>query len=116
MPFMTCRIVDVKGALEQIPYPKDVSGSLVFHTEDPLADWNTGTFALTVSDGKGTVTAAPHAQADASMPIGTLALLVFGAMDVNDLVFCEKLQGTDEALKKLEAFFPTEKCYINEWY
>ena len=116
MPFMTCRIVDVKGALEQIPYPKDSSGRLVFHTEDPLADWNTGTFTLTVSEGKGTVAATPYAKADASMPIGTLALLVFGAMDVNALVFCEKLQGTDEALKKIEAFFPTEKCYINEWY
>lgn len=116
MPFMTCRIVDVKGALEQISYPNDVCGSLTFHTEDPLAEWNTGTFTLTVADGKGTVAKLSDGQADVSMPIGTLALLVFGAMDVNDLVFCEKLQGTDKALTTLAAFFPTEKCYINEWY
>lgn len=50
------------------------------------------------------------------MPIGTLALLVFGAMDVNDLVFNEKLQGLDTALKALQALFPTEKNWINEWY
>ena len=81
-----------------------------------MAEWNTGTFTLTVSDGKGTVTKLSDGQADVSMPIGTLALLVFGAMDVNDLVFCEKLQGTDKALTTLAAFFPTEKCYINEWY
>ena len=50
------------------------------------------------------------------MPVGTLALLVFGAMDVSDLVFNEKIQGTDQALETLQALFPTEKCYINEWY
>ena len=50
------------------------------------------------------------------MPIGTLALLVFGAMDPANLAFNEKLSGSDKALQTLGAFFPTEKCYINEWY
>lgn len=50
------------------------------------------------------------------MPIGTLALLAFGAMDVNDLVFNEKLQGNEKALQTLQDLFPTEKNWINEWY
>lgn len=54
MPFMTGRIVDVKGALEQQPYRAD--GKVTFHTEDPLADWNCGTFTLTVTGGRGIVT------------------------------------------------------------
>lgn len=116
MPFMTCRIVDVKGALEQILYPDDVKGSLVFQTQDPLADWNTGTFRLTVQDGCGHVDAADGEESSVVMPIGTLALLVFGAMPVRDLVFNEKLSGHDDALHMLESFFPTETCYINEWY
>ncbi len=116
MPFMTGRIVDVKGALEQLPYPNDVDARLAFHTADPLASWNTGTYTLTVRGGRGTVIAAPQAQPDVSMPIGTLAMLAFGAVSVNDLVFCEKLQGTDNGLRQLERLFPTTKCYINEWY
>ena len=94
MPFMTGRIVDVKGALEQQPYRAD--GTITFHTEDPLADWNCGTFTLTVTNGRGIVTREMSKTADVTMPIGTLALLVFGAMDVNDLVFNEKLQGSDQ--------------------
>ena len=43
------------------------------------------------------------------MPIGTLALLVFGAMDVNDLVFNEKLQGSDQGFDVLQKLFPTAK-------
>lgn len=116
MPFMTCRIVDVKGALEQISYPENVQGDLVFQAIDPLAEWNTGIFRLTVQHGCGCVENALQEKPDAIIPIGTLALLVFGAMDVNDLVFNEKLSGNDKALSTLDAFFPTEKCYINEWY
>ena len=116
MPFMTCRIVDVKGALEQISYPEQAEGSLVIQTEDPLADWNTGTFRLTVRQGRGSVERTEQEKPDAVMPVGTLALLVFGAMDPADLAFNEKLFGSDKALQTLGAFFPTEKCYINEWY
>ena len=72
MPFMTGRIVDVKGALEQQPYPAD--GTITFKTEDPLADWNCGTFTLTVTGGRGIVTREMSEEADATMPIGTLAL------------------------------------------
>lgn len=114
MPFMTGRIVDVKGALEELPYKAD--GSVTFRTEDPLADWNTGTFTLSVNDGKGAVTSAADADAQVSMPIGTLALLAFGAMDVDELVFNEKIQGSDKALETLQTLFPTEKNWINEWY
>lgn len=114
MPFMTGRIVDVKGALEQLPYQAD--GTVTFHTEDPLADWNCGTFTLKVNNGKPEVIRETDKAADVTMPIGTLALLAFGAMDVNDLAFNEKLQGSDKALQTLQDLFPTEKNWINEWY
>ena len=113
---MTGRIVDVKGALETLPYPDGVSGTVTFQTKDPLADWNSGIFTLTVAKGVGKVTSTPQPQPEATMPIGTLALLAFGAVDVNDLVFCEKIEGTDKALQTLQTLFPTTKCYINEWY
>ena len=56
---MTGRIVDVKGALEELPYPKDVSGNLVFSVTDPLAEWNTGTWRLSVWHGEGSVEKMP---------------------------------------------------------
>lgn len=114
LPFMTGRIVDVKGALKQLPYQHD--GKVTLKTEDPLAGWNSGTFTLTVQNGRADVVRDDQAQAEAAMPIGTLALLAFGAMDVDDLVFNEKLSGTDQALQTLQKLFPTEKNWINEWY
>lgn len=114
LPFMTGRIVDVKGALKQLPYQHD--GKVTLKTEDPLADWNSGTFTLTVQNGRAEVIRDDQAQAEATLPIGTLALLAFGAMDVDDLVFNEKLSGTDQALQTLQKLFPTEKNWINEWY
>lgn len=114
LPFMTGRIVDVKGALKQLPYQHD--GKVTLKTEDPLADWNSGTFTLTVQNGQADVVRDDQAQAEAILPIGTLALLAFGAMDVDDLVFNEKLSGTDQALQTLQELFPTEKNWINEWY
>ena len=116
IPFMTGRIVDVRGALEQIPYPQGVEGSIVFRTSDPLADWNTGIFTLTVTGGRGKVTVTPQVKPSVDMPIGTLALLVFGVVSIDELVFYEKLTGSDAALQKLAAFFPIEKNFINEWY
>ena len=71
---------------------------------------------MTVTGGRGIVTREMSEEADATMPIGTLALLVFGAMDVNDLVFNEKLKGSDTVLETLQDLFPTEKNWINEWY
>lgn len=116
MPFMTGRIVDVKGALEQIPYPAGAEGTLIFKADDPLASWNTGIFTLTVTDGSGTVKETPQSKPMVTMPIGTLALLLFGTVDVDTLVFHEKIKGSDQGLQQVQEFFPVEHCYINEWY
>lgn len=116
MPFMTGRIVDVKGALEQLAYPQQAAGQLTFKTEDPLASWNTGIFTLTVSNSHGRVQETPQATPTIVMPIGILALLVFGTIDINTLCFHGKIKGPDKELQLLQTFFPVETCYINEWY
>lgn len=89
MPFMTGRIVvDVKGALEQQPYRAD--GTITIRKI--LADWN-WYFYLDRNQWPGNCHAREMSKtADVTMPIGTLALLVFGAMDVNDLVFNENFK------------------------
>ena len=111
------RNLEVKRALEQLHYPKYVSGNHVFSDKDPLAEWNTGTWRLSVWLGEGSVEKMPPETAAAvTLPIGTLALLSFGTLAVQDLVFQEKLSGSDAGLELVEALFPQTKCYINEWY
>lgn len=116
MPFMTGRIVDVCGALQAISYPKDIHGIIVLHIEDPLASWNNGDFALTISDGRAVVTPASDKPVTITMPVGTLALLLFGSMTAQELAYYGKLSGQPEAVEFLATVFPSCRCYINEWY
>jgi predicted acetyltransferase len=116
MPFMTARIVDVCGALEEISYPAGIEGTLVFCVRDNLAEWNDGLFQLTVTAGKGRVVSCPQGQAAVTMDIGALALLVFGTLSPSDLAYYGKLEGTQPAMDLLGQLFPVCSCYINEWY
>ena len=115
IPFMTGRIVDVKGALEKLSYDKKIQGHAVFSVEDPLADWNTGTFSLTVKEGKAVVESVKEG-ATIRMTIGALALLVFGTLDAKALAFYNKLTAREEDIDFLDRLFPKTETYINEWY
>ena len=115
IPFMTGRIVDVKGALEKLSYDKKIQGHAVFFVEDPLADWNTGTFSLTVKEGKAVVESVKEG-ATIRMTIGALALLVFGTLDAKALAFYNKLTAREEDIDFLDRLFPKTETYINEWY
>lgn len=115
IPFMTGRIVDVPHCLEAIPYAKTVRQEMVLHITDPLAEWNTGWWKLTVDNGCGKVEKTTCRQG-VSMPIGSLGLLVWGAVQAKDLAFYDKLRGTKEELAALQEVFPPTSCFINEWY
>lgn len=115
IPFMTGRIVDVKGVLEKLSYDKKIQGHAVFSVEDPLADWNTGIFSLTVKDGQAVVESVKEG-ATIRMTIGALALLVFGTLDAKALAFYNKLTAREEDIDFLDRLFPKTEIYINEWY
>ncbi len=115
MPFMTGRIVDVCGALQNLSYPADIEENLVFQVEDPLASWNNGTFSISVHGGTGKV--APCKEVAAiTVTVGALALLVFGTCSASELSYYGKIQGPAAALQQLDRLFPACQCYINEWY
>lgn len=116
MPFMTGRIVDVCGALQSISYSEDITGTIVFHVDDPLASWNNGDFSMTIADGSATVIPHPANDPAVTMTVGALALLLFGTMSASGLAYYGKISGTDSGLQFLDTCFPVCSCYINEWY
>ena len=87
----------------------------MFSVEDPLADWNTGTFSLTVKDGQAVVESVKEV-ATIRMTIGALALLVFGTLDAKSLAVYNKLTAREEDMDFLDRLFPRTETYINEWY
>ncbi|WP_126663464.1 GNAT family N-acetyltransferase [Haloterrigena salifodinae] len=115
------RIVDVAETLSALSYP-DHDASLMIAVEDPLVDWNDGTFALEVTDetvtcervGDGT------GAVDIRLEIGALSQLVVGTRSVRDLERTGRLEVGDsaapEAFETLAALFPETDVYLGEFF
>lgn len=116
-PFMAGRIVDVSGALTALRYPASVGGQLKLAVADPLAEWNEGLFSLTVEDGIGRVDAVSGGAADIVCDIGTLSLLVFGRLSVQEALYKGGMTANNEtSLALLQHWFPRMNNYINEYF
>ncbi|RAO36232.1 hypothetical protein ONO86_04624 [Micromonospora noduli] len=72
------RPVDVARAVSARGWPTHARGTVDFGLVDPLADWNTGTWRLTVADGAAELTRI-DADADLRLDVRGFALLYAGA-------------------------------------
>ena len=116
-PFMAGRIVDVAGALSGIDYPLAIEDRLTINVTDGLADWNNGSFALTVKGGKADVSADTSGSPDITCTIGALSLLVFGRLSAAELKQSGRLTASSaEGLALLDKCFPKCENYINEYF
>lgn len=116
-PFMAGRIVDVARALESMLYLPGEQGQLKVAVSDPLANWNHGTFAITVQDGQARVEISHTEVPDISCDIGALSLLVFGRLSAKELVTTGRIAVRDEAsIDMLNRWFPKCDNYINEYF
>ncbi|RKD97153.1 GNAT family N-acetyltransferase [Halopiger aswanensis] len=110
------RIVDVAETLSALSYPDlEAPASVTLSVTDPVADWNEGTFALSVSDGRGTCDRAAEETTDARLDIGALSQLVVGYRSATDLERTGRLETGDSAtLETLEALFPETAVYLGD--
>lgn len=114
-PFMTARIVDVVGALNTISYPVEIETQIVINVIDGLVHWNNGSFELIVVNGQGKISPSTK-EADVTISIGALSQLLFGRLTAKELLYQEKLRGTQQYVNLLEKLFPPCVNYINEYY
>jgi predicted acetyltransferase len=91
---MVARIVDLEKALPLRPYP--VEEALTFEISDDLCDWNRGTWRLETGPDGGTVTRGADAP-ELSMPVSTLAMLLFGQVSATGAARMGRLQVHDTA-------------------
>lgn len=109
-PGTMVRVVDVVDALETIPYPDGVAGSLTLAVDDDTAAWNDGQFELAVSDGQGACRRLEDGDSnpDARVDIQTLSQLVVGYHSVEEARELADLQvaGEDVATRLGEWFPP----------
>ena len=116
LPFMSGRVVDVSQGLMSLTYPRESCGQLRLAVYDHLAEWNNGTFEVCVADGRATVRSSAQSP-DVTCSVGALALLVFGRLSARELADAARLTTVGEkTLDTLDAWFPVQKNYINEYF
>ena len=111
------RVVDVADALETCPYPDDAAADLTLAVTDDTADWNDGTFRLSIRDDDVECTPADVADPDATLDVGTVSQLVVGYHDVAAARRVGGLSVADENVADaLAALFPTETGYLRTFF
>lgn len=110
------RLVDVPAALEAVNYPADVATDLALAVVDDHAPWNEATFAVSVRDGRATVTET-DVEPDAAVGVGTLSQLYVGYHSVERARQIGDLRvEREEAADALAALFPPQEPYLPEGF
>jgi predicted acetyltransferase len=98
------RVTDVEAALRQRPYGDD--GVLTIRVVDPLCDWNAGVFSVETAEGATEVSRA-GGDADLTLPVAALAVLVAGHRSAGQLARAGLVAGAAKALRVADALFAT---------
>lgn len=110
------RIVDVRQALEAVPYPGVDDAGMTLAVEDEHAPWNDATFSLGVRDGVATV-AETDAAREATVDVGTLSQLYVGHLSVERARELSRLDvATANAGSTLAALFPERDVFVPEGF
>ena len=114
------RIVDVAETLSALSYP-DRDATVRLAVEDPLADWNEGTFTLEASNGTAACTrlgeASADGDADVSLDVAALSQLAVGARSATDLERTGRLEVRDSTVvETLATLFPESDVYLGEFF
>lgn len=108
------RVEDVAAGLSALDYP-DVSVDVTFRVDDPLADANAGTYALTVEGGSGQCRPT-DAEPAVELGVGTLAQLCVGYRRARELATLGDLTGSQRAVTALDRAFPPEEPFLREGF
>ncbi len=116
-PYYMARIVDVKQFIAQYPFkPVGTEVSLTFHLEDPILEWNQGTFTLNIScTGEG-VLAESEETPDFSLNIQTLTTMLLGYKRPSYLFNIGRLSGNKQTVEILEHLIERETPYFSDYF
>ncbi|MER3420531.1 MAG: hypothetical protein C4290_08435 [Chloroflexota bacterium] len=99
------RIVDVARALPARPYA--APGTLVFEVVDDLCPWNAGRWRMETA-GTETLVHRTHATPQVTLPVHTLAMLLFGQISATEAARMGRLDAHEpDALAQWDAVLRT---------
>ncbi|MEO3946782.1 GNAT family N-acetyltransferase [Gorillibacterium sp. CAU 1737] len=119
-PYFMARIVDAEAFVRDYPFRSGGRTELFLNLEDTHADWNAGSFLLTVdAEGKGKlerVSTASDSGQTLSCTIQTLAALLMGYLSPTALLRMGRLSGDEDAARQLEDRLPGLTPYLTDFF
>lgn len=116
---MMLKLVDLKGAIEQRSYPRDLDGSVTLHVEgDATGAWNTGYWRMTFSGGQARMQKMRKSARGTvdTCTIQTLSILYSGYRSATDLTTSGNVSFPAETRAILDYAFPRGVPYMQEWF
>ncbi|RFB38409.1 MULTISPECIES: GNAT family N-acetyltransferase [Brevibacillus] len=115
-PYYMGRIVDVKGFLERFPFIRTNCSEIILHIEDPLLDWNNGTFVLTWDEENRIQITNEAKEGGISLTIQTLTTMMMSYKRPTYLYKIKRLHGSIEAVGWLEKMIPNETPWFADYF
>ena len=114
---MMARCIDAATALQALTVPEQMpDGEITLLLSDKLIALNNYLLKLTVSGGQLTMKLTDAAE-DVTMGMGAFTQLYFGAFSASELAAAGKIKvAAPEKLAFLDALFPRQSNYINEYF
>lgn len=114
-PYMMARLTDPAAAFTGLSVPESLAGQLTVRLQDPVLPELDGCYTFTANHGTLLVEAGGEAPR-ADIPIAGAAQLLFGALNMTDLIRYGKASADKEAELFLNHLLPRENTWVNEWY
>lgn len=116
-PFMMGRVINVEEFLNNIYVESTELDGVYIKIEDDRIKENNHVFELKVSNKK-IVAKKSNKEADISLSINYLSQMAFSYIDINQILFLENINETDEnrkVINLLDSIFNKKENYINEY-
>lgn len=116
-PFMMGRVINVEEFLNNIYVGSTELDGVYIKIEDDQIKENNHVFELKVSNKK-IVAKKSNKEADISLSINYLSQMAFSYIDINQILFLENINKTDEnrkVINLLDSIFNKKENYINEY-
>ncbi len=116
-PYYMGRIIDVVGFLKKYPFKGDKTQKLILHVDDPMLEWNKGTFILEWVHNKSLHITYEKETIDMdgiSLTIQTLTTMLLSYKSPSFLYDIGRIKGPREMIEVLENVIPdSPPCFFD---
>lgn len=116
-PYYMARIVDVAAFLQEYPFSGNFE-PFHFKVTDPIAEWNNGTFSLTLTGNKNREVQISNKTLGkcVELDIQTLSTMMMSYRRPSYLHKIERLKTDTQTLRILEDIIPNQQPYFSDYF